>query len=104
MKLRERILAHLRNPGYRPVSELEISRQLGLTKKDRRSLAHEIRLLLSSGDAALVKGDRIGLAADGPGDLINGKIIFRQGGSALVVPETARGGEEDDSAIQVAPE
>ncbi len=102
MKLRERLLAHLRQPEYRPSSEHDLGRQLGLAKKDRRSLAHEIRLLLSSGDARLVKGDRVALAGDG--DLLTGKIIFRQGGSALVIPETARESEADDSAIQVGPE
>jgi ribonuclease R len=42
-------LALLRGPGYAPLTEPELLRQLGLSKKGRGSLAHELRLLESHG-------------------------------------------------------
>jgi ribonuclease R len=49
MNLRERLLAHLREPGYKPANEFELSGRLGLNKKQRAMLAHEVRLALKSG-------------------------------------------------------
>lgn len=101
MKLRDRILAHLRHPNYSPVDQLTLSRQLELDKKERRGLAHEVRLLLSKGVLTRVKGDR--LALPGSEDTISGKIQFRSGGSAFFIPETEVGRPAPD-AIQIAPE
>jgi len=100
MKLRERLLAHLQQPGYMPVNDLDLARQLGLKKSERKSLGHEIRLLLSKGELRLVKGDRIALPAEQ--DELVGKIMFRQGGSAYFQPDTALG--ESVDPIQIAPD
>ena len=54
MKLRERLLAHVRQSGYKPANEIDLARQLGLKKSERKSLAHEIRLLLSKCELRLV--------------------------------------------------
>jgi ribonuclease R len=131
MKFREPLLELLRQPGYRPATVLDLSRALGLNKKQRPQLAHEIRTLLSKGDLTLVKGDRIALASfnssaggastsrpiftpSGKGarvsapettrdDGIIGKINFRAGGSAFVVlPKTGPGPAPD--SIQIFPE
>jgi len=59
MTLRERLLALLQKPAYSPATETELLRQLGLHKKRRASLAHELRLLLSSGEAVRTPDDRI---------------------------------------------
>ncbi|HVU25008.1 MAG TPA: RNB domain-containing ribonuclease [Opitutus sp.] len=59
MTLRDRLLAHLREPSYSPASESVLRRQLGLHKKRRASLAHEIRLLVARGEATRLPGDRI---------------------------------------------
>ena len=59
MSLRDRLLAHLRRPAYAPANEFELSRQLSLGKKERRSLAHEVRLLLKTGDFVRVGNGRI---------------------------------------------
>jgi ribonuclease R len=101
MKLRDRILAVLRQPDYAPVNELGLARRLDLNKKERTSLKHEVRLLLSKGELARVKGDR--LALPGEDDAVQGKIIFRQGGSALVIPDST---EENRSpeAVQISAE
>jgi len=100
MKLRERLLAHLHQTGYKPANEIDLARQLGLQKKDRKSLTHEVRLLLSKGELRLVKGDRIGLPAEQ--DELAGRIQFRAGGSAYFQPDVDLG--ESVDSIQISPE
>ena len=65
MNLRERLLAHLREPHYSPASESELVRQLGLNKKQRAMLAHEVRRLLAGGAARKLKGERLQLRDSG---------------------------------------
>lgn len=59
MTLRDRLLALLREPHYSPANEPELLRRLGLPKKRRASLAHEVRQLLSRGEALRTSGGRI---------------------------------------------
>ncbi|MEO7598074.1 MAG: 3'-5' exonuclease, partial [Opitutus sp.] len=59
MTLRERLLALFREPNYSPANESELLRQLGLNKKRRASVAHEIRLLLSQGEVIRSPDNRI---------------------------------------------
>ena len=123
MKLRAALLAHLRRPDYTPADETALTRQLGLQKKDRKTLAHEIRLLLSQGQLQRVKGDRIALAsapakanarssssspsashsASAPSNGKHGRIQFRQGGSAIFIPDIETVGKSVD-AVQISPE
>lgn len=142
MTLRERLLAHLRESSYSPSTESELLRQLGLHKKRRASLAHEVRLLLANGEAVRASGDRIQLRGEGhdgdrpagsrhekspaaggrklfspsrrrtpqadvapairaevaaparpvlSSDQLVGRIQFRGGGSAFVIPEDSEG-------------
>ena len=100
MKLRERLLAHLNQSGYKPVNEIDLARQLGLQKKEKKSLTHEVRLLLSKGELRLVKGDRLALPAEL--DELTGRIQFRAGGSAYFQPDVELGQSADP--IQIAPE
>jgi ribonuclease R len=58
MTLRERLLALLHDPSYSPATEAELLRRLGLSKKRKASLAHEVRMLLARGEAVR-HGDRI---------------------------------------------
>jgi ribonuclease R len=100
MNLSERLLALFRDPTYRPANELQLSRLLGLNKKQRGSLAHEVRKLLANGELVRVQGDRLGLRK---GDnQVTGRIQFRAGGSAFVVPENLPGA--DRNSIQIFPE
>ncbi|MBL9188727.1 MAG: RNB domain-containing ribonuclease [Opitutaceae bacterium] len=62
MSLRDRLLAHLRAPAYLPVNEFELSRRLELKKKERGQLAHEVRLLLKSGEFSRAANGRIARA------------------------------------------
>jgi ribonuclease R len=146
MNLRERLLALLSEPGYRPANETELSRRLGLNKKQRGPLAHELGRLLGDGKIVRVPGNRVKLrvyASDAPkpsparpifvpasrqaasvtatpgepnrkrghqhepvtvaqpGELL-GRIQFRAGGSAFVIPEGAR--DPAQTSVQIFPE
>ncbi|OHE89602.1 MAG: 3'-5' exonuclease [Verrucomicrobia bacterium RIFCSPLOWO2_12_FULL_64_8] len=101
MPLRERLLALLRGAGYAPLDEAAIARALDLSKKERGTLAFEVRRLLAAGEIVRIKQDRLCLPRDA--DLVTGRINFRQGGSAYVVPE-GRANEPEKPAIQIAAE
>jgi ribonuclease R len=145
MNLRERLLALLSEPGYRPANETELSRRLGLGKKQRGPLAHELGRLLGDGNIVRVPGNRVKLrvyasaapkpsssrpifvpgsrhapspatgpgepnkrpgrvepaTGGGPGELL-GRIQFRAGGSAFVIPEGAR--DPEQTSVQIFPE
>jgi ribonuclease R len=101
MMLRERLLALLRSADYVPLAEPEIARAFGLPKKERDSLVFEIRRLLAAGEIVRIKQDRLCLPRDA--DLVTGRIQFRQGGSAYVLPEK-RATEPEKPAIQVPAE
>ena len=60
MTLRDRLLALLREANFSPANEFEISRRLDLNKKQRAMLAHEVRLVLKSGEFARAGNGRIG--------------------------------------------
>ena len=101
MKLRERLPALLRASDYVPLDEPGIARALGLSHKERDSLAFEIRRLLAAGEIVRIKQDRLCLPRDA--DLVTGRIQFRQGGSAYVLPEKRATGPEKPS-IQISAE
>lgn len=155
MTLRERLLDLLREPSYSPATESEILRLLGLHKKRRASLAHELRVLVSQGQAARSGDERFRLRREEPpasnparagerkifspskkrpappaeaaapaavsapvraarrpeptalgADQVAGRIQFRTGGSAYVIPENPRTGTPEPGApsVQVFPE
>ncbi|MEO6874073.1 MAG: RNB domain-containing ribonuclease [Opitutaceae bacterium] len=69
MTLRDRLLALLREAKYSPANEFEISRRLGLSKKQGASLAHEVRSVLKAGEFVRAKNGRIaprGSASENP--------------------------------------
>jgi len=102
MMLRERLLALLREPAYTPADEAELSRRLGLNKKQASSLSHEIRQLLSAGAAIRAAGGR--LQAKGAEGEVSGRIQFRAGGSAFVTPEAPATSARKPQSIQIAAE
>ena len=103
MSLRENLLDLLRDPAYTPANEFELGRRLGLKKKQRPLLAFEVRRLLGGGELVRVQGDRLQLR--GTEGEITGKIIFRAGGSAVVVPDNVTGTNTTElESIQIAPE
>ena len=84
MKLRERIIALAQSGEYAPQTKNELSASLGLGKKDRRKLDHELRLR-ESGRPSHCQGDRYCIPGDV--DLTTGVIRFRQNGSGFVIPD-----------------
>jgi ribonuclease R len=101
--LRERILSLVRDPAYTPANEFELNRRLGLPKKQRGQLAHEARRLLAGGELVLVQGDRYQLRGS-EGEL-TGKIIFRAGGSAVVIPDNVSSTNTTEiESLQIAPD
>lgn len=50
MSLRDRLLGLLKASDYSPANEFELAHRLGLKKKERAKLAHEVRLLLKAGE------------------------------------------------------
>ncbi|RRJ94631.1 hypothetical protein Ga0100231_010045 [Opitutaceae bacterium TAV4] len=116
MNLQDRLLTHLRTPHYQPVNEARLALELGIDRKQRGQLRHALRGLLSHGDLRLVSGDKIALPATtpsssnsghprssgGPG-IITGRIQFRAGGSAVVIPQVNPGATAADSEpIQIS--
>jgi ribonuclease R len=110
MTFRDPLLALLRTPGYRPVNDAALFRQLDLPKKLRSRFLHELRLLLSRGEITQVQGDRYALpevkfTASNHG-IVTGRIQFRQGGSAFLIPQAAPDAAPDaprPDSIQIAP-
>ncbi|MDQ8201134.1 RNB domain-containing ribonuclease [Pelagicoccus enzymogenes] len=88
MKIRERIIALMQQADYAPLDKSGISAELGLGKKERRTLDYEVRLLLANGDIVRIKGDRFAIPKDV--DLVTGTIKFRQKGSAILIPDATK--------------
>lgn len=103
MTLRERLLALLREPDYTPANAFELARRLGVPKKQRQALAFEVRRLVGGGELVQVQGDRLQLR--GTEGEITGKIIFRAGGSAVVIPDNVTGTNTTElESIQISPD
>jgi ribonuclease R len=92
MNIRERLLQRLRRSDYVPEALPVLLQQLGLARRDRRKLEHELRLLESEGAIVRIKRDRYCLPSDA--DLVTGRIMFRQNGGGLLIPETPPGQPE----------
>lgn len=107
MTFRTPLLEILRSPDYRPVNDSALFRALKLPPKLRSRFLHELRLMLSKGEVVQIQGDRYALpetkrstaSAPSPsssgkrstatpvdGAEVIGRIQFRAGGSAFVIP------------------
>src|SRR5688500_10418754 len=78
MSLRDRLLALLRDPAYSPGNEFELARRLDLKKRERASLAHEVRLLLKDGHFVRAGNGRIAPRKEGgqPARTVESRKIF----------------------------
>jgi len=101
MNIRERLLQRLRRPDYVPEALPVLVHQLGLARRDRRKLAHELRLLETEGAIVRIKRDRYCLPSDA--DLVTGRITFRANGGALLIPETPPG-QRERAPVEIFPE
>ncbi len=66
MTLRDRLLAHVREPQFPPGNEHELARRLSLPNKLRGQLAHEVRLLLKAGLLVRAPNGRLTRPAERP--------------------------------------
>ena len=102
MDLRKRILTLFGNIDYVPMRRTEITTVLKL-QKDQSQQAHKvIEQMLESGEITYIKKDRLCIPEDT--DLVSGRIIFRQSGSATLIPDTNPAGEgypikSEDTAV-----
>src|SRR5438067_13021287 len=83
--VREKILALLRAPDYRPQDRNEISRTLGLKGRERVAVRKTLRDLEHAGEIVRIRKNRYVLPSEA--DLITGKLSNHQSGYGLLVPE-----------------
>ena len=99
MNLRDRLLALLREPNYSPANEYELSRRLELGKKQRAMLAHEMRLVLKSGEFVRAQNGRIAPRyAEGAAKRAEARPIFSPTKRHLAAPPAAAVSARDTAA------
>ena len=89
--IREKILALLRAPDYRPRDRNEIAQALGAKGRDRVAVRNALRDLERGGEIVRIRKNRYVLPAEA--DLVTGKLSIHQAGYGFLVPEKA--GEPD---------
>jgi len=85
-KIREQVLALLERKDYRPLNNIDIARELGLTGTQRNALRKTLRELERAGAIARIRKNRYVLPAEA--DLVAGKLSIHQAGYGFLTPET----------------
>ncbi len=104
MELRQKILKLFRDKDYVPMRRTEIISVLKLQKDQSNKVHVLIDQMLELGEIACLKKDRLCIPEDA--DLVSGRIIFRQSGSAILIPDTNPAGEgypikSEDTAVAI---
>jgi ribonuclease R len=89
--IRERLLALLRAPDYRPLDLNDLARKLGAKGHDRVNVRQTLRELEHAGEIVRLRKNRYVLPAEA--DLVTGKLSIHQSGFGFLVPE--KSGEKD---------
>src|SRR5438477_4875909 len=89
--IREKVLALLRAPDYRPRDRNEIARALGLQGRDRVAVRKTLSELEHAGEIVRIRKNCYVLPSEA--DLVTGKLSIHQAGYGFLVPEKA--GEPD---------
>src|SRR6266480_5582351 len=89
--IREKLLALVRAPDYRPRDRDEIARALGLQGRDRVEVRKTLHELEHAGEIVRIRKNRYVLPSEA--DLVTGKLSIHQAGYGFLVPEKA--GEAD---------
>src|SRR5437588_5200459 len=89
--IREKVLALLRAPDYRPRDRNEIAQALGAKGRDRVEVRKTLRELEHAGEIVRIRKNRYVLPSEA--DLVTGKLSIHQAGYGFLVPEKA--GEPD---------
>ncbi len=85
--IREKLLALLRAPDYRPRDRDEIARALGLQGRDRVEVRKTLHELEHAGEIVRIRKNRYVLPSEA--DLVTGKLSIHQVGYGFLVPEKA---------------
>src|SRR2546430_14331432 len=88
-KIREQVLALLERKDYRPLNNIDIARELGLTGTQRNALRRTLRELERAGDIARIRKDRYVLPAEA--DLVTGRLSVHPAGFGFLTPEKEGG-------------
>ncbi|MBA3543657.1 MAG: ribonuclease R [Chthoniobacterales bacterium] len=86
---KQKILALLRAPKYRPLDPKEMARALGLKSETRSDLKQSLRDLEHAGEIARIRKNRYILPAEA--DLVTGKLQIHQAGFGFLSREGAAG-------------
>src|SRR5256714_6409404 len=89
--IREKVLALLRMPDYRPSDQDEIARALRCQGRQRVEVRKTLRELEHGGEIVRIRKNRYVLPSEA--DLVTGKLSIHQAGYGFLVPEKA--GEPD---------
>jgi ribonuclease R len=89
--IKQKILALLRGPKYRPLDKKELARALGFKDENRQSLKEALRDLERAGEIARIRKNRYVLPE--AADLVTGKLQVHQAGFAFLVREGSEGGD-----------
>src|SRR5438132_2262518 len=89
--IREKVLALLRAPDYRPRDRNEIAQALGAKGRDRVEVRKTLRELKHAGEIVRIRKNRYVLPSEA--DLVTGKLSIHQAGFGFLVPE--KSGEAD---------
>lgn len=102
MELEEKILEFMRRKDYSPLRLDELHKALGGDGKLFRKLKKILPRMVRAGTIAQVKRDRYCLPSDA--DLVSGRLLFRNSGSAKLLPDTPADGSPPPPAIHVRAE
>jgi ribonuclease R len=89
--IREKLLALLREPDYRPLDRNEIARAIDAKGSDRVNVRRTLGELEHAGEIARIRKNRYVLPSEA--DLVTGKLSIHQAGYGFLVPE--KSGEPD---------
>ncbi|TVP80707.1 MAG: ribonuclease R [Puniceicoccaceae bacterium] len=85
MELRQKLLKLLGAKDYIPMRRMEIISALKLDSEETKQTHSLLDKMLEEGEIARLKKDRLCIPEDA--DLVSGRIIFRQSGSAVLIPD-----------------
>ncbi|MEC8209078.1 MAG: ribonuclease R [Verrucomicrobiota bacterium] len=91
MDLRQKLLKFLGAKDYVPMRRMEIISILKLDQDATKEAHMLLDKMLEQGEIARLKKDRLCIPEDA--DLVSGRLIFRQSGSAILVPDSNPNGD-----------
>ncbi|MGZ0707542.1 ribonuclease R [Coraliomargarita sp. W4R53] len=91
MELRQKLLKLLGAKDYIPMRRMEIVSELKLDDNETKQAQTLLDQMLERGEIAQLKKDRLCIPEDA--DLVSGRIIVRQSGSAILIPDAAPAGD-----------